>query len=211
MGELNVLIVDDYTLMREGLKSALGDLADIRVVSEAISLPEMFTKLEYLQPHILILEINLCEHSIKDILQHVKQLAPQCKVLVFSDCFCELPVILSIRAGIAGFIRKNISKSDLTHAIRSIAIGVHYFSPEITQILAKGFLSNNTLSANLSEREMEILNYICKGRSNEQIADILFISEKTVGTHRKNIMKKVGVKKSSDLIVWAMENNLVKK
>lgn len=209
--EIRILIADDYFLIREGIKKSLRSLREVVIVGEANNSKELKAMLAKHQPDIVILEINLCDRSIKELIGEMKQESPKTNVLIISDCFCELPVIMSIRAGVSGFIRKNVSKEELTQAVRSIASGVDYFAPEITQILAHGFMSNSKPSNSFSDREMEILRYICKGRSNEQIADILFISEKTVGTHKKNIMKKAGVKKTSDLIVWALEKNLIQR
>ena len=209
--EIKVLIADDYFLIREGIKKSLKSLREVVIVGEANSLDELLVLLAKYKPEIVIMEINLCDRPIKELIGEIKHESPKTKVLIISDCFCELPVIMSIRAGISGFIRKNVSKDELTQAVRSIAIGVDYFAPEITQILVNGYLSSSTSQNSFSEREMEILRYICKGRSNEQIADILYISEKTVATHRKNIMKKAGVKKTSDLIVWSLEKNLIQR
>ncbi len=208
---LKVIIADDYFLIREGIKKSLQTLKDVTIVGETSDIDEFVVLVAQHTPNIAIIEINLCDRPIQELIAQLKQESPCTKVLIISDCYCEIPVIMSIRAGISGFIRKNVSQEEIVQAIRSIANGVDYFTPEITQLLINGYLSNASKQSSFSERELEIFRYICKGRSNEQIADILFISEKTVATHRKNIMKKAGVKKTSDLILWALEKNLFRR
>ena len=206
---LKIFIADDYLLIREGIKRIIQDIDNTVIVGESNDLSNLAVKISSCNPDIIIMELNLCNRPIKELMAEVKIVSPQTKILVVSDCACELPIILSIRAGISGFIKKNVTEEELVKAIFALSKGHEYFTPEITQIIANGHLSGKSSGINFSEREMEILRYICKGRSNEQIGEILFISEKTAATHRKNIMKKAGVKKSSELIVWALENKVV--
>lgn len=207
---LSVYIADDYFLIREGLKRSLSGVKDIQVVGEAAQMKTIIPSLVDLQPDVLLLEMNLCERSIKDLLMEVQDNCPATKTIIISDCNCELPVVLAIRSGISGFIRKNISKEELIKAIRTVSAGQSYYCSDIAQLLVNGILSDQPSTA-FSDRELEVLSYICKGRSNEQIGDLLFLSEKTIATHRRNIMKKAGVKKTSDLIIWALDKNLLVK
>jgi DNA-binding NarL/FixJ family response regulator len=209
--KIRVLIADDYFLMREGVKKSLNTLPEVVIVGEAKDNKEMNAMLGKHKPDILLMEMNLCDRPMKGLIEEIKKESANTKVLIISDCNCELPVLISMKAGISGFIRKNVLMDELALAIRSIANGAEYYTPEIKQILANGYFAEQLPQNSFSERELEILRYICKGRSNEQIADILFISEKTVGTHRKNIMRKAGVKKAIDLLVWALDNNLVQR
>ena len=211
MASLKIFIVDDYLLIREGIKRIISTLQNVTIVGESNNLHELTNKISSTKPDIIILELNLCERPVRELLQEIKTVSPQTRVLIVSDCLCELPVVTAIRAGISGFIKKNVDENELLNAIDSLAKGINYFTPEVIQILANGYLASRSSDINFSERELEILKYICKGRSNEQIAEILFISEKTVATHRKNIMKKASVKKTSDLILWALENNIVQR
>jgi DNA-binding NarL/FixJ family response regulator len=210
-GEIRIFIADDYFLIREGIKKSLKDLNEAVIVGETNDLSNLTLRISETQPDIIIMEISLCERPLKELIQELKKTSPQIKVLVISDCNCELPVIASMRAGISGFIKKNVSKEELIKAVCEIDAGKEYFTTEIAKILAKGYFFDKPTTTNFSDRELEILKYICKGRSNEQLADILFISEKTVATHKRNIMRKAGVKKVSDLILWALNNNIVDK
>lgn len=208
---VKIYIADDYLLIREGIKKVINGLSNAILVGETHDLSHLPDKIASTRPDILIMELNLCERPIKELMDELKVISPNTKVLIVSDCHCELPIIMAVRAGISGFMQKNVSEKELAQAISSIALGADFFAPAITHILANGFLSNSSSPNSFSDREMEILRYICKGRSNEQVADLLFISEKTVATHKKNIMKKAGVKKTSDLILWAMDKNILQK
>ncbi len=209
--ELKIFIADDYLLIREGIKGIICNLDNAKIVGESNDLVNLAAKITECSPDIIIMELTLCDRPIRELMEDIRKVAPKIKVLIVSDCICELPIISSIRAGISGYIKKNVTEEELIKAIHALSKDLEYFTPHITQLLAHGYLSNNASGINFSEREMEVLRYICKGRSNEQIAELLFISEKTVATHRKNIMKKATIKKSSDLIVWALENRIVQR
>jgi DNA-binding NarL/FixJ family response regulator len=211
MDKIKVYIADDYYLIREGVKRSLKQSKDIEIVGESNNLTHLADSIQESQPDVLIFELNLCQQPVRDLIQDLKQVHSTVKFLIISDCDCELPLVMAVRAGVTGFVRKNVSKDELLHAVQQVYNNKEYYVSEITQLLLKGFLNNDQSNGVFSDRELEILRYICKGRSNEQIADILFISEKTIATHRRNIMKKAGVKKSTDLIIWALDNKIVSR
>lgn len=208
MGISRIYIVDDYPLIREGMKKVIRDLSQAVIVGESNGMVGLAQKVKASSADILLMELNLCDRPVKELMAELKSVSPKTQVLVISDCVCELPIISAIRAGISGFIKKNVTKDELMSAILSISQGVPFYSQTITQVLTNGYFSDKP-EMTFSDREIEVLRYICKGRSNEQISDLLFISEKTAATHKKNIMKKAGKKKTSDLIIWALENKLV--
>ncbi len=206
---ITLFIADNYFLIREGIKNSLKNVKDIIVVGETSYFSEIIPLITNQRPDMIVMEISLCDRPVKQLIGEIQSASPGTKILVISDCNCELPVISSIRAGIRGFIHKNVSKEELVRAIRSIADNGDYFSPEITNIIAKNYYSEKPPAHNLSKRELEILTYICKVKSNDEISDILFISSSTIATHKRNIMKKAGVKKTSELIIWAFDNRIV--
>jgi DNA-binding NarL/FixJ family response regulator len=211
MGKIKVYIADDYYLIREGVKRSLKQSKDIEIVGESNNLTHLVGSIQESQPDVLIFELNLCQQPVRDLIQDLKQVHSTVKFLIISDCDCELPLVMAVRAGVTGFVRKNVSKDELLYAVQQVYNNKEYYVSEITQLLLKGFLNNDQSNGVFSDRELEILRYICKGRSNEQIADILFISEKTIATHRRNIMKKAGVKKYTELIIWALDNKIVSR
>lgn len=208
---ITVFMMDDSLLVREGLKRIISPHAHIRIIGETNEPSTILQHIKTLKPSICMLEMDLCQQPLKDLIAEVVALSPSTKVLVLSDCDCELPIVMAVRSGISGYLHKKVSEEELLQALHTIAKGKSYFTPHISQILSNGILGLAQGSLALTNRELEILRLICKGRSNEQMADLLCIAEKTILTHRKNIMKKVGVKKSSELIVWAFDNHLVTK
>lgn len=211
MSKIKVYIVDDYYLIREGVKRSLKQHEEIEIVGESNNLTNLTSSIQQSQPDVLIFELNLCQQPVGDLIDGLKRVKSNVKFLVISDCDCELPLVMAVRAGVTGFVRKNVAKEELLHAVQQVYNNKEYYVSDVTQVLLKGFLNNEHAESIFSDRELEVLRYICKGRSNEQIADILFISEKTIATHRRNIMKKAGVKKSTDLIIWALDNKIVSR
>ncbi len=209
MEKIKVYIADDYYLIREGVKKSLKQSKDIEIVGESNNLNQLVDSIQMTQPDVLIFELNLCQQPVRNLIEDLKHVNSNVKFLIISDCDCELPLVMAVRAGVTGFVRKNVSKDELLHAVQQVYHNKEYYVSDVTQVLLKGFLNNAHSDSIFSDRELEILRYICKGRSNEQIADILFISEKTIATHRRNIMKKAGVNKSTDLIIWALDNKIV--
>ncbi|WP_299254287.1 response regulator transcription factor [uncultured Cytophaga sp.] len=211
MDNIKVFIADEHYLIREGVKGTLAGAEHIQIVGESSDLVHLHNNIDSSNPNVLIFELNLCKEPVRDLIQDLKLKHPRLKFLIISDCDCELPLVMAVRAGVTGFLRKNVLKEELLYAIQQVHNNKEYFVGDITQLLLKGLLNNATSDFSFSDRELEVLRYICKGRSNEQIADILFISEKTIATHRRNIMKKAGVKKSTDLIIWALDNKIVSR
>ncbi len=205
-----VLIADDNFLIREGIKNVIltmpvelcGEVSDIDILPD---------KIKELNPDILLFEIMLCKQDAKNMLRKIKVSFPELKILIISDCVCDLPMLQFVRSGIDGFIRKNISREELFKSIRIVSDGGSIYSDDIKNLMANARQLQIPDIKNYSPREIEVLQLICKGRNNEQIADILSISENTVATHKRNIMQKAEVKKTSDLILWAFENGLVEK
>jgi len=211
MNKIKVYIADDYYLIREGVKKSLKQSKDIEIVGESNNLNQLVDSVQVTQPDVLIFELNLCQQPVRNLIEDLKHVNSNVKFLIISDCDCELPLVMAVRAGVTGFVRKNVSRDELLHAVHQVYNNKEYYVSDVTQVLLKGFLNNGNADSIFSDRELEILRFICKGRSNEQIADILFISEKTIATHRRNIMKKAGVNKSTELIIWALDNKIVSR
>ncbi|HTF80771.1 MAG TPA: response regulator transcription factor [Cytophagales bacterium] len=206
ISKTSVFIADDYYLIREGLKRSLKGLKQMNIVGECHDARNLISHIEQLKPDILILEVSLCKPSLTELMQALKVSSPKTKTLILSDCRCAAPVLSSITSGVSGFVPKNVDKEELIKAICEIAAGREYLSPDITKLLMHAFAQKNEIQ--LSEREIEILKHICKGKTNEQIASCLFLSQMTIATHKRNIMRKTGVKKTTELILWALEHKI---
>lgn len=211
MSKIKIFIADDYYLIREGVKKSLKSFKDFEIVGESNNLTHLAGSIADVKPDVLIFELNLCQQPVRNLIEELKAINPEVKFMIISDCDCELPLVMAVRAGVTGFVRKNVSKDELIQAVTQVAQAREYFCSDVTSILLHGHLNDKASDTTFSDRELEILRFICKGRSNEQIADILFISEKTIATHRRNIMKKAKVNKSTELILWALDNKIVEK
>lgn len=207
---MRFFIVDDIFLIREGFKHIIKDIPGAEFCGEAETLENLNFHVQVSNADTIILDLNLCETPLKGLIDKLRTEMPQLRVVILSDCHCELPVLAAINAGIKGFIqKKNLRREELDTALAVLAEGKEYYSQEITRILIGSYGSDGIRKFNFSQRETEILQYITSGKSNDQIAQLLFLSENTVATHRRNIMRKAGVNKTTELIIWARENKIV--
>jgi len=211
MDTVRIFILDDYYLIREGLKRTLSTTEDFVVVGESPELTGIAQSMKDLTPDLLLLNTGLCKRPVGELVQEIRKVSPHTKILAIAEYSCEMKVLTSVKFGISGFISKKADQEEVLKAVKEVALGKDYFTPEVTRILIKGLLSGRKAENLFSERELEIMNLICQGVTNEAIAGQLFLSESTVATHKRNIMKKAGVKRTSDLILWAMDNKLVER
>ncbi len=204
----NLFIVDDHQLVVDGLSSLLNNEVQYDLVGFCNQPKEVLGMLETLQVDILLTDINMPEMSGVELTRSVKKRFPQIKVLALS-MFGERQVIKEmIDAGVSGYILKNTGKEELLTALGKLAKGQTFFGDEVTQELLKSFKSNEDES-HLTNREVEIIRLIECEYSNKKIADMLFISERTVETHRKNIFRKTGTQSIVGLLKYAYEHRII--
>lgn len=206
MGHCKVLLADKSEVFVMGLKEVLRPYYEQFTIKE-IKEPLWLNKwLETERPNVLVSEIEFLDDLSDDCLKKIKSISPNLKILILTDNVTDPLIKQAIRNGVDGYMKKDRPATDILDALRSLMSGHKYFSPEISSMF---FQAMSEAPHELSDRELEILRYICKGRSNEQIADLLSLSEKTVATHKKNIMRKAKVKKTPDLILWALNVKVV--
>lgn len=204
----NLFIVDDHQLVVDGLSSLLNNEAQYELVGFCNQPKEVMGMLANLQVDILLTDINMPEMSGVELTRNVKKKFPQIKVLALS-MFGERQVIKEmIDAGVSGYILKNTGKEELITALGKLAKGHTFFGDEVTQELLKSFKSHEDES-HLTNREIEIIRLIECEYSNKKIADMLFISERTVETHRKNIFRKTGTQSIVGLLKYAYEHRII--
>ena len=202
-----LFIVDDHQMVVDGLRSLLNNEAQYQVVGFSNRPLEVIKLLEETPADILLTDINMPEMSGVELTRLVKKQFPTVKILALS-MFGDYQVIKEmIDAGISGYILKNTGKHELLEALSRILSGHTYFSEEVTQELMKS--RENVSSGCLTNREIEIIRLIEKELSNKQIADKLFISERTVETHRKNIFRKTCTQSLVGLIKYAYEHKII--
>lgn len=205
MESLKIIIADQSFIFREGIKAFLNEHNGFEIIGEGKDLEEVMEMINQ-DIDLLLLEINICKQPLISFLDKLEKKSSDTKVLIISDCNCELPIISAVRGGVAGFIGKNSDREEVLKAINKIREGGTYFSPEVSEILLRNYSGKRSTENQFSKRELEILSLICQGFSNHDIAEKLFLSELTVTTHRKNIMRKAGISKASNLVLWGIKN-----
>jgi len=206
---IRIILVDDHHLILDGLKSLLENDSDFLIVASLRSAEEALQVIKNDTPDILLTDYSLPEMSGLDFFKLLKPNYPGLKVAMLSMHDEESLVRAVLREGIHGYLLKSIQQFELKNALKQIAMGYPYVSPEITKILMNDFNKSEIKESLLSDRESEILRLITKEYSNKQIGEKLFISERTVETHRKNIFRKTNTSSLVGLIKYAFEHNYV--
>jgi len=205
------MVVDDHRLFREGLKLLLRNLDYIRDVWEASDCHEFLQLLGKEEPDIVFMDIDLPEIDGIETTKLALGLNPGLNVIALTMYSDEDYFIRMIHAGAKGFILKNSGIREVEEAILNVVAGNSYFSREILNVLVQGISRKKKVikSGELSEREEEVLYQICKGLSNKEIADKLFISKRTVDKHRENILLKTNSKNTAHLVMYAIKHGIV--
>lgn len=204
---MRVFLVDDHAILLEGIKSLLSQLPSIEILGEANSAEDAIKYLTSNEIDLLITDFNLPGMDGLSLLRLVKKTSPQTKIIVLSMHDESHLVKDILKEGVDGYVLKNDSHKELLHAVQSVSEGKIYLSNDINRIILDSLHApeENKL---LTEREREILKLIAKEFSNRQIAEHLYISERTVETHRKNIFRKTKASSLVGLIKFAYDNNL---
>jgi two-component system response regulator NreC len=206
---IKILIADDHQIVREGIKTMLGEVKDFDVVGEAENGKEAIEKAKELSPNIIIIDISMPVMSGIEAIKIIKENLPQVKTLVITIHSEPEYVEQIFKSGATGCLFKNAGKTEFELAIRTIAKGQNYYSGIMSRILVEEKYFNKAYDNPLTKREHEILKWIAEEYSNQKIADKLFISIRTVETHRKNMMRKLNANNSISLIKYAMTQGLV--
>ena len=208
---MKILIADDHAIVREGLKHILLKLPDDLLIEETSNGNEALAFIEREDYDFVILDISLPGMSGLEILKKLKIQNNKTPILILSMHPEEQFAIRALKSGAMGYVTKDRAGEDLLEAIMKISRGRKYVSPELAEYLASSLnvRSEDVPHQKLSEREFEIMVLLAKGISAKEIAEALFISEKTVGTHRFRIMEKMGMKKNADLTFYAINHKLI--
>jgi DNA-binding NarL/FixJ family response regulator len=204
---IRVLIVDDHELLRAGLRSRLEREPGIAVVGEADTAERAVLMARKLQPDLILLDLLLPRQRGSDVIPELADVAPEAKVLVVSSQAAPSSVRRALSAGAAGYLPKRSSDRDLVGAIRLVADGAGYVDPELG---AKLVSPNGSAALEpLSERERDILHLLALGYTNQEIGKKLFISVRTVDTHRAHIMRKLQLRTRAELVLFALAHGLI--
>jgi DNA-binding NarL/FixJ family response regulator len=206
-----VILCDDHALIRRGIRDTLADASDIEVVGEAGDYGELRSLLRTTSCDVLVLDINMPGRSGLDVLQTLKDEPGSMRVLVVSMHPEEQYAIRALRAGAYGYVNKGSNAQLLVDAVRMVAQGRKYITPEIAQMLAESLTQPSTTVAHekLSDRELQTLVLIASGRRLSDIATELTLSPKTVSVYRARVLEKLGLTNNSEMTVYAIRNGLV--
>lgn len=210
---ISVLVADDHGIVREGLRRLLESESDLSVAAEASDGREVLEQVERLRPDVVVLDITMPRLGGLETLERLRASQPQIKVILLS-VHNDPPFIQSaIALGADGYVLKNGRAAEIVSAIRAVTKGGSYFSPlvarEIVEQLRQPRKAGNEPFSILSGREREVLLLIAEGLSAKEIASDLKISTKTVEAHRTSLMRKVGVRKATELVRYAVRHGLI--
>ena len=217
VGKIGILLVDDHTVLRAGLRSLLNNQPDMEVVGEAGDGREAVVQVREVRPDIVLMDIGMPGVNGLDATRLVKQADPGVRVLVLSMYDDESYLRGVLQAGASGYVLKNAADVELLSAIRAVHRGEIYLYPSLAKLLMNDLLGRETggrgakrgdVAESLSPREEEVLRLVARGYTNQQIAEMLFLSVKTVETHKSRIMEKLKIKGRAQLVRYAVEKGL---
>jgi DNA-binding NarL/FixJ family response regulator len=213
MKKPGIIIVDDHLIFRQGLKSLITAENFATVIGEASNGIEFIELLSSLKPDLVLMDIDMPHMNGMEATQKAMEIMPDLKIIVFSMFGEEEYYYKMIDLGVKGFILKSSGIDELEKAIHDVMMGESFFSNELLRKIINNFSRRNIQkqpeNAGLTDRELEILQLICFGLNNEEIAKKLFISTTTVKTHRSNLLEKTACKNTPGLILFALKNKIV--
>lgn len=215
MKTIKIILVDDHQIVRDGIKALLKDEEAVEILAEAQSGEEIIDLLGKITPDMLIMDISMPGASGIETAKQVSKTYPQVKLLFLSMFLNEDFILGAINAGAKGYLPKNTTKAELIQAINSIMQGKEYFNKEVSDIIMQNYVKKakekdtaKDFKVILTGREIEILKLFADGLTNQEIAELLFISVRTVESHKTHIMQKLGLKSTVEVIKYAIKNNI---
>jgi DNA-binding NarL/FixJ family response regulator len=206
---MRVLIADDHGIVRSGLRLLLDRQSDMEVVAEAEDGVEAIEKVISEKPEVAILDVSMPRMTGLQATHEIKKQAPDTQVLILSMHDDERYLFEALRAGAAGYVLKRSADQDLLDAVRAAARGEPFLTPSAQQTLIRDFLERGEQQSELTPREQEVVKLIAEAHTNKEIAEILHLSEKTVESHRANVLQKLGMRDRVELVRYAIRNGLV--
>ncbi|HNY01267.1 MAG TPA: response regulator transcription factor [Bacteroidales bacterium] len=205
-----VFIVEDHALFREGLKRVLGEMDDVEFVGEAENGAVFLEKLKKTVPDIVLMDIQMPVMDGLEAADRALKMVPDLKILVISMFGEEEYVYAMVEKGVSGFLLKTSGLPDFEKAIRRIAEGQQYYSEEIMALLVKKIRQIDAVEkVTITGKEMEVLRCLCRGMSNNEIGEKLFLSVRTVEGYRNKLLQKTGSANVINLVIYALKNKLV--
>lgn len=208
---IRVLIADDHGLVRDGLKKILSETDDITVVDEASTGQEVLEKVRAKDVDVILLDISMPGKNGLDALAELKKERPKCQVLILSMHPEEQYALRALKSGASGYLTKRSAATELIDALHRVSAGKRYITSSIAESLAAALSYKGGRAAHetLSNREFQVLRMMAAGKSIKEIAAELFLSVKTVSTYRSRVLEKMEMKNTSQLMYYAIKNDLI--
>lgn len=208
---IRVMLADDHALVRSGLRSLLELESDIEVVAETANADDTVRRVRGHKPSVLLLDLFMPGRAPMEAIPDIREASPETKIVVLTMQDDPAYVKEAFKLGVAGYLIKDAADEDLTTAIRTVLGGATYLHPSLGARLAAAESGNAAdPSAVLSPREIEVLQLIALGHTNKEIGEQLFLSVRTVESHRANIQEKLELSSRAELVRWAIEHDLLK-
>ena len=214
MEKIRILLADDHRILREGLKYILDTQADMKVIGEASDGRQAIKEAKRINPDVLIMDIAMPELNGIEAARQILALYPSIKIIILSMHYSTEHIYQALQAGAMGFVIKDSAGKELMQAVRAVYGGHRYLSEKVDEILIEDYVMQRrkiqpqSPLESLSPREREILQLVAEGKTSVAIADILFISPKTVETYRSRLMHKLGLKDTAGLVKFAIAQGL---
>ncbi|MFH1000816.1 MAG: response regulator transcription factor [Bacteroidota bacterium] len=217
MKHVKILLVDDHELIINGIKSMLKSTKDFNIIGEAVNGLDAIKKTDNLNPDVIIMDISMPIMNGIEACKIIVKKYPNIKILALTQHEDNEYIIQMTNAGASGYLLKNSKKDEFIEAIQTVAAGKKYYSSKISELLLSNLITQNKMADEpeknevpLTKREIEIIRKIANEMSNQEIADDLHISIRTVETHRRNLMQKLNVNSVVSLIKYAAAKDLIK-
>lgn len=217
MNKINIIIVDDHPIVSEGIEALLHSTDDIHVISKVHDINQLFFDLRRYQARIVLVNVYEANDSDIELISSIRKKHSEVKILILSMSNEENFILKTLKAGAKGYLSKDTYRNQLIEAIYTLRNGYEYYSKSISTVILRSYINNNIdqqvkkeldLKC-LTNREREVLKLFADGYGNQKIADDLFISVRTVETHKTNIMQKLQLKTTVDLVKFAIRNNII--
>ena len=213
-GKIKVLVVDDHAIVREGVKMVLETDPELQVVGEAASGEEAVELVRELSPDVVVMDIGMPGLSGFESTRRIRESRPDVNVLALTVHDSEAYVFQMLQAGAVGYVLKRAAAPDVIRAVKAAKRGEALLHPSVAKLLIQDYLSRaergeETSYDHISDREREILKLIAEGKTNKEIAEMLFLSVKTVQAHRANLMRKLGLHDRVELVKYALRKGIV--